>query len=387
MTQLIRIAPFFLKMQIRRLYNFFIKRKIQIVLVITVFLLILFSGKLKSISLDFSNDLLFIFLLISFMPLFQDIPEIIFNPNLMLLKLINLNSLKFLYICKAIIKPLVFILLAYILVPFFIHVNINTLIIILLIRMSIACHTFLNLQTKRKNLHIIVCIIFYFVAYSIQNVYVILFFIFMQLLYFLLLKQLSYERLICIYKSIFRLRQGFQSDLDGFLKAQEVISNKTYSKHFNFMEKYYNNKQYYMFFQLSRILADYTYYVPQYVFVVLLAIGYKLFNFDKYITLITIFFIIFNVISQIINPIYSRIAQGLYLKLDKSIISNMFVVPCFIISIPFTISLGIISQKFLPIIFIHILCSLSFLSKNKVKTIKFIYWLFVIVTVCSIFIL
>lgn len=379
MTQLVRIIPFFLKIQIRKLYNFIIKGKIQITLVIVALLLILFSGKLKLISLDFSNDLLFIFLLISFMPLFQEIPEITFNPNLMLFKLINLNSLKILYTYKAIIKPLVFILLTYIFAPFFISVNMNTLIIIFLIRMSIACYTFLYFQTKRNNFHITICIIFYFFAYSMQNVYIILLFIFMQLIYFLLLKQLSYERLICIYKSIFRLKQGFQSDLDGFIKAQEAISNKTYIKHFNFMEKYYINKIYYMLFQLSRIFADYTYYVQQYVFVVLLAIGYKTFNFDKYITVITIFFIIFNVISQIINPIYSKIAQGLYLKLDNSILLNIFVIPCFIISIPFIISLGIISQRFFPIALIHILCSLSFLSKNQFKLVKFIYWLLVLI--------
>lgn len=386
MIQLVRIAPFFLKIQIRKLYNFFIKRKIQITLISIVLLIILFSGKLRLISVSFSNNLLFIFLLISFIPLFQKIPEIIFNPNLMILKIINLNSLKILYIYKTIIKPLILIFVTYIVVPFFISVNMNTLIIILLIRTSIACYTFLKFQTKRNNFHIIICIFFYFFAYSMQNAYIILLFISIQSIYFLLLKQLSYEILICIYKSIFRLKQGFQSDLDGFIKAQEVISNKTYIKHFNFMEKYYNNKMYYVLFQLSRIFADYTYYIPQYVFVILLTIGYKIFNFDKHIILITIFFIIFTVISQIINPIYSKIAQGLYLKLDNSLLLNIFVIPCFIISVPFIFSLGIITQRFFPIALIHILCSLSFFSKNKIRLVKFIYWFSVIADICFLFI-
>ena len=89
MTQLINIAPVLIKIQWRKFIGFIKRRKLVLLFITGLIILLFLSDKFTRIHITLSDDILFIFLLISFQPLFQDIPQVIIHPNLVLLKSLN----------------------------------------------------------------------------------------------------------------------------------------------------------------------------------------------------------------------------------------------------------------------------------------------------------
>lgn len=378
MIQLINIIPILIKIQWRKFISF-VKHKKLILLFIACFIIILFiNGNTTRITITLSDDILFIFLLISFQPLFQDIPQIIIHPNLVLLKLIDFKAFKFIYFFKAIIKPLIFIILTSVFLPMIFNVHIQTFIMILLIRLSIANYTFLRFQLYYTNTSLFIICIIYFCSYYFHNFFLISTLILLQVLYILQKRQLLYEKIISIYQSILRLQQGFQTDFEGFIKAQEILTKKTYHKHKNYLLENYDHPSFFFKLQYSRFIAEYPFYISESLFSFFLVLCFLVFKVHKDILITAILFLVFHSLSQLLNPIYSKKEQGFPLKLNKKIIFQMFILPSFLVSLPFMLSIMIISEKLLYVFLLQLLFSVSFVMKEKSKIIKCIYFTIVI---------
>ncbi|RGB64972.1 hypothetical protein DW114_14840 [Absiella sp. AM09-50] len=384
MTQLINIAPVLIKIQWRKFIGFIKRRKLVLLFITGLIILLFLSDKFTRIHITLSDDILFIFLLISFQPLFQDIPQVIIHPNLVLLKLIDFKVFKCIYFFKAIIKPVIFIILSSIFLPMFFDIHTASFIMILLIRLSIANHTFLRFQLHHKNTSLSIICIVYLCAYYFHSFFLINTFILIQILYVLLKKQLFYEKIISIYRSILRLQQGFQTDFEGFIKAQETLTKKTYHKHRNYLLENYDHPYFFFKIQYSRFMAEHSLYISESLFSLFLALCFLIFKLYKDILLTAILFLVFHSLSQLLNPIYSKKEQGFYLKLNRKMIFQIFILPSFFVSLPFTLFILMISKNILCVILLQFLLSLSFLMKEKSKIIKCIY---VIIMLCLVLIL
>ena len=131
-------------------------------------------------------------------------------------------------------------------------------------------------------------------------------------------------------------------------------------------------------------MAEHSLYISESLFSLFLALCFLIFKLYKDILLTAILFLVFHSLSQLLNPIYSKKEQGFYLKLNRKMIFQIFILPSFFVSLPFTLFILMISKNILCVILLQFLLSLSFLMKEKSKIIKCIY---VIIMLCLVLIL
>lgn len=332
---------------------------VTLCLIISIFSLVEIYNIIPQNILIFLPLIFFIYIVCK---LFQEIPIISINYQLIQFKLLPLFKLKIFILLKTTwFSILVFIIfyLSNLHINKSVDMQINLLLVI---NIMVNLGSFFIYQTKNSNLVrvlllVICCIVYYFTAF-----YFALFLLFAFIFVLFAKKYFSYDIILPYYHSIGNMSLALiNADIESLSKTQLALIKSKPVNNFNIMEKYYDNN---IIFFLCKEVSRSLYYSKKYLILIVAsfvcAVSISLY-FDKvlysYIGLFVIIMFVTNFLNTLNRYEYINKITGFYF--------------------PYGIS-NIIIQKYLA----HILISLPILIISlSLKHINFI-----IVLICFLLI-